>query len=138
MVILLVALDNDRHSLAKELRLGHTEQNVFTALVVEGLSLVDAITEATALRDRVLCRFLQVEEQTRRTGSAALRRYLQGLRWAIRGNAEWGLMIPRYLSTGALPETGCSAVDVDWAEQPAEASGRPVPTSIAWWWQDFS
>ncbi|USX52828.1 hypothetical protein [Lentzea sp. HUAS12] len=138
MVIVVVALDNDRQSIVKELRLGQTEQNVFTALMGEGLSLEEAIAEATALRDRVFCRFLQVEEQARRGGSAALRRYLQGLRWAIRGNAEWGLTIPRYLSDGPLPETGSAPVDVDWAKQPAGHDGRPVPPSIAWWWQDLS
>ncbi|SEQ93965.1 hypothetical protein SAMN04488000_105170 [Lentzea albida] len=111
MVIAVVALDNDRQSIVKELRLGQTEQNVFTALMGEGLSLEEAIAEATASRDRVFCRFLQVEEQTRRGGSAALRRYPQGLRWAIRGNAEWGLTIPGTSVTvpfrrpGPLPST---------------------------------
>ncbi|WP_434447380.1 hypothetical protein [Lentzea sp. E54] len=101
------------------------------------MTLTEAIARATALRDLVFCRFLQVEEQTRRDGSAALHRYLQGLRWAVRGNAEWGLTIPRYLSTGTLPEADFTAADVDWAERPTEHDGRPVPPSIAWW-QDLS
>lgn len=57
MAIMVAALDNDGHSLRREMENGHTDQNIYTVLMRHaGLSPAEAVTEATRLRDRVLLR----------------------------------------------------------------------------------
>ncbi|REE95226.1 terpene synthase family protein [Thermomonospora umbrina] len=135
MAILVAALDNDRHSLPKELGRGHTDQNVFTVLAAhDGCTLAEAVRTAVGLRDRVLLRFLRLREQVRARLSAPGRRYVDGLAHGIRGNAEWGLRVPRYISRGARPgDTDTSPIT--WAESPLDDSREPIPLpSVVWWW----
>ncbi|MGW7154362.1 terpene synthase family protein [Streptomyces sp. NPDC054887] len=137
MAMLLAALDNDRHSLRKELSRGHTDQNVYTVLMRHhDLSLREAVEAATRLRDRVMLRFLDVYEQVRPQAGAELDHYLRGLRYGVRGNAEWGLRVPRYLSLGHVPE-GLDDTPLEWAERPADDDRSPLRIpSVAWWWDE--
>nr|6TJZ_A Chain A, SVS_variant_AS3 [Streptomyces sp. CWA1]6TJZ_B Chain B, SVS_variant_AS3 [Streptomyces sp. CWA1] len=138
MAIMVAALDNDRHSLRKELSRGHTDQNIYSVLMHHrGMSLQEAVEEATKLRDRILLRFLELHDRVRPGAGAELSTYLQGLRHGIRGNAEWGLRVPRYLSLGRVPDPMEDA-PLTWAESPSDSSPSPLPgaPSIAWWWDD--
>ncbi|MFJ3580820.1 hypothetical protein ACIPPS_01075 [Streptomyces sp. NPDC090127] len=138
MAILVAALDNDRHSLRKELSRGHADQNLYTVLMRHrDLTLQEAVDAATRIRDRVLTRFLQLHDRVRPGAGVELSSYLQGLRFGIRGNAEWGLRVPRYLSLGHVPDPMDEA-PLAWAPAPADGSGRPLSEapSVAWWWDD--
>jgi hypothetical protein len=136
MAILVAALDNDRHSLVKELARDQADQNLYTVLMAErSLSLQEAVEAGTGLRDRVLQRFLRVYDRVRPTASAELRTYLQGLRYCIRGNNEWGLRVPRYLSLGHWPDD-MEFGALTYASEPSDTRPGPIegaPT-IAWWW----
>ncbi|OLT29289.1 hypothetical protein BJF79_40925 [Actinomadura sp. CNU-125] len=127
--IAVAALDNDRHSLAREMDQDHTGQNIYNVLLAHnGGSFPAAVRTATGLRDRILLRFVSLRERLLpRLGSAG-RGYVDGLAYGIRGNAEWGLRVPRYLGDTAARE-------ITWAERPMDDSAEPIPVpTIAWWW----
>ncbi|MBG0831209.1 hypothetical protein HS041_25995 [Planomonospora sp. ID67723] len=133
MAILTAALDNDRHSLTKELSRRQTGQNVYTVLLHRHAgSLAEAMHEAARLRDRVLCRFLRLRETVRPRLSTAAGCYVDGLAHGIRGNAEWGLRVPRYLSRGFTPDEP-GDTPITWAEGPLDDRPLTLPT-VAWWW----
>ncbi len=136
MAITVAALDNDRHSMHKEMARGDTNQNIFTVLMRHaGLPPQEAVREATAMRDRVLLRFIELREHVRSRSGAELVRYVDGLGYGIRGNAEWGLRVPRYLSHGLRPADAVEDNPLDWAEQPTDTNRAPLPApSVAWWW----
>ncbi len=132
--ILTAALDNDGHSLRRELDAGHAGQNIYAVLRRDGRSLPAAIEAATRLRDRVLSRFLRLRDLTRPRLSTAGRRYVDGLAHGIRGNAEWGLRVPRY-ATGDLTPGRTGGAEITWADRPLDDSTEPIPIAgIAWWW----
>lgn len=136
MAIMVASLDNDRHSLHKELSRGQTDQNIYTVLMAErALPLQQAVHEASALRDRVLLRFLRLHDRVRPTAGPELATYLQGLRHGMRGNNEWGLRVPRYLSLGHWPDEREDLL-VTFAEEPSDSRPGPVEGApcIAWWW----
>ncbi|MFV0137778.1 terpene synthase family protein [Streptomyces sp. HMX87] len=136
MAIMVAALDNDRHSLVKELSGGQADQNIYTVLMQErSCSLPEAVELATAVRDRILLRFLQLHDRVRPSAGSALATYLQGLRYGIRGNNEWGLRVPRYLSLGHWPDAMDDTLP-PWADAPADTRPGPVEGApgIAWWW----
>lgn len=130
MAILVAALDNDRHSFAKERRRNQTEQNIITVLCQRGLRLERAVTEAVRLRDRVLCRFLRVRDR-RAPASLELRRYLEDLGHGIVGNAAWGQRVSRYASL-----TNDNQNAANWTDEPADSRDAPPADapSISWWW----
>ncbi|MFG3251186.1 terpene synthase family protein [Streptomyces sp. NPDC048187] len=136
MAVMVAALDNDGHSLHKELSGGEADQNVYTVLMQElSCPLEDAVRAATGLRDRVLLRFIELHDRVRPSAGSDLVTYLQGLRYGIRGNNEWGLRVPRYLRSGHWPDEMDEALPA-WAEEPSDTRPGPVegaPT-IAWWW----
>ena len=139
MAILVAALDNDRHSFAKEVSRCQAEQNIFTVLMRHNnVTLEQAVHDAVALRDRILCRFLWLREKVLLNASQELRRYLTDLGHGIRGNAEWGLRVARYLSLNDLT-TGPGAISfperISWADRAIDASPWPPPIpAITWWW----
>ncbi|MEU7133742.1 hypothetical protein [Streptomyces sp. NPDC046261] len=138
MAIMVAALDNDRHSLRKELSRGHTDQNIYNVLMRhQQMSLPEAVEAATRIRDRVLTRFMRVHDRIRPRAGVELAGYLQGLRYGIRGNAEWGLRVPRYLSLGHVPDAMDEA-PLEWAQAPADSHDTPLPLApaVAWWWDD--
>lgn len=106
MAILVAALDNDRHSYAKEADRGQTDQNIVTVLMAQdALSPEQALHKAVALRDSVLERFLALRAEVSRRSSADLRRYLDDLGHGIRGNIEWGLRVPAISASATPPPT---------------------------------
>ncbi|MBE1537484.1 terpene synthase family protein [Actinomadura algeriensis] len=129
MAIAVAALDNDRHSLSREMGQNPTSQNIYTVLLGRnGGSLAAATRTAAGLRDRVLLRFMALREQLRPRLSAPGRGYVDGLAFGVRGNAEWGLRVPRYLGDD-------TAAEVTWAERPMDDSTDPIPVpTISWWW----
>ena len=136
MAMMVASLDNDRHSLHKELSRGHSDQNIYTVLMAErGIPLQKAVDEAGGLRDRVLLRFLDLYDQVRPTAGADLATYLQGLRYGVRGNNEWGMRVPRYLSQGYWPDS-MEELPLAYAEEPLDTRPGPVEGApgIAWWW----
>ncbi|MBT2422740.1 glutamate dehydrogenase [Streptomyces sp. ISL-22] len=141
MAILVAALDNDRHSHAKEACRRQTGQNIFSVLMAHhGYSLSQAVDEAIALRDAVLVRFLGLRDLITPRASAPLRHYLADLGHGIRGNIEWGLHVPRYLTrTDPAPRLRIPAQTAPghWTDLPrtGEQDPRRLP-SIAWWWKD--
>ncbi|MFF5971959.1 glutamate dehydrogenase [Streptomyces sp. NPDC012769] len=138
MAILVAALDNDRHSLRKELSRGHADQNIYSVLTHHRLlTLAEAVEEAARIRDRVLTRFLRLHDRVRPHAGAELARYLGGLCHGVRGNAEWGLRVPRYLSLGRVPDA-MDEEPLEWAAAPADDSPAPLPAAptVAWWWDD--
>lgn len=136
MAVAVVALDNDRQSLRKEMVRGQTGQNIYRVLMRhQPPRLADAVAAATRLRDRILNRFLQLCERVRHRAGFELDTYLQGLCHGIRGNAEWGLRVPRYLSLGRLPGAYDHDAKLEWADSPAYPRADPLPLpSVAWWW----
>ncbi|MFI0242910.1 terpene synthase family protein [Streptomyces sp. NPDC016845] len=136
MAIMVASLDNDRHSLHKELSRGQADQNIYTVLMaVRELPLQQAVDEANGLRDRILRRFLALHDRVRPAAGEDLVTYLQGLRHGLRGNNEWGLRVPRYLSQGYWPDE-MEDTSLAWAESPSDMRPGPVEgaPSIAWWW----
>jgi hypothetical protein len=141
MAILVAALDNDRHSFAKEAGRGQTDQNVVTVLMAEGFTPHQALHEAVALRDSVLDRFLALRAGIVPRAGRDLRRYLDDLGHGIRGNIEWGLRVPRYLSLAdadSLPDRTTAPEQPSCTERPLRGGRDPqrLP-SISWWWQDL-
>lgn len=130
--ILVAALDNDSHSLLRELG-GHTVQNIYSVLQCEtGGSFEETLQAAACLRDRVLLQFLRLRDRVRPRLSEPGRCYVDGLAHGIRGNAEWGLKVPRYGKDGISDD---DSPGVAWAEKPLDDSREPLPIpSIAWWW----
>ncbi|WP_030663498.1 hypothetical protein [Streptomyces rimosus] len=142
MAILVAALDNDRYSLVKEVTRHQTEQNIFSVLMRhDGSPPARAVADAVALRDRVLHRFLVLRERILPRASAELRRCLTDLGHGIRGNIEWGLRVPRYLSlrsAAAGPGAISPPAHITLADRPSDPSGAPLPLpSVAWWWDDL-
>lgn len=143
MAICVDALDNDRHSIAKESARGQTGQNLLSVLMHhDGTPPETALRDAIALRDGVLLRFLDLRHTVRRHASAALRRYVDDLAHGIRGNIEWGLHTPRYLSpSGTAPAPGHVPPPGPPAFTDTPLTGRHharrLPTS-AWWWHDLT
>ncbi|MEU0189898.1 terpene synthase family protein [Streptomyces afghaniensis] len=143
MAILVAGLDNDRHSLAKEAGRDQGEQNIFAVLMrQDGSPPARAAADAVALRDRVLRRFLVLRERVLPRASGELRRYLTDLGHGIRGNIEWGLRVPRYLSLASAtagPGEVTPPERIPWADHPLDTSDEPPPLpSITWWWDDLA
>ncbi|MEV4684714.1 terpene synthase family protein [Streptomyces kurssanovii] len=138
MAIMVAALDNDRHSLRKEMSRDHSDQNIYSVLMHhQQIGLGQAVEAAACIRDRILTRFLQVHDRVRPHAGTELGSYLQGLRYGIRGNAEWGLRVPRYLSLGHVPDAMDEA-PLEWARSAADSRCAPLPSAptVAWWWDD--
>ncbi|MCH6163767.1 terpene synthase family protein [Streptomyces marispadix] len=141
MAILVAALDNDRHSFSKEATLRHTDQNVLTVLQAQqACGPEQALHEAVALRDTVMCRFLALRAKVMANGSRDLYRYLNGLGQGIRGNIDWGLRTPRYLNPAEPEAAHARTIErLAWADEPVtgDLDPRSLP-SVSWWWQDLS
>ncbi|MBT2411047.1 glutamate dehydrogenase [Streptomyces sp. ISL-12] len=144
MAILVAALDNDRHSHAREATRHQTEQNIVNVLRVQHrYSLHQAVDEAIALRDAVLERFLALRDQVTPRAGTSLRHYLTDLGHGIRGNIEWALRVPRYLAPDGVTPAARARVPAQaavgrWtdAPRPGRQDPRQLP-SIAWWWNDL-
>ncbi|MEU9576122.1 terpene synthase family protein [Streptomyces chilikensis] len=144
MAILVAALDNDLHSHIRETARQQTEQSVINVFRVHHhYSLPRAVDEAVALRDAVLDRFLVLRDRITPRAAAPLRHYLADLGHGIRGNIEWALRVPRYLTPDGIAPAAVrvpeQAAAGHWTDAPR--SGRHDPRrlpSIAWWWSDLA
>jgi hypothetical protein len=126
---LVAGLDNDRHSFVKEDREFLCAQHLFSVLMQErGISLKEALWQGCKLRDRVLRRFLCLQDRVMTVGSAHSRTFAQLLGQGIRGNLDWATANTRY---GQTAESYC-LTDTPIDGDPAPPAGAP---SIAWWWQ---
>jgi hypothetical protein len=138
MAWLIAAFDNDMHSYHRELRGGYTQQNIISVYVYhEGCSGEEALLRATALRDRVMYRFLELREKLLGSSGPALSLYLRSLGHAIRGNIDWGIRSPRY--TGLEESDGSHTMQgarrSHCTDEPSDPNPEPpnIP-SINWWW----
>ncbi|WP_139238414.1 terpene synthase family protein [Streptomyces aidingensis] len=135
MAMTVATLDNDRHSLHREPAAGHSGQNIYTVLMRDrNLAPADAVQEATRVRDRILARFLRLLPTVLAGAGPELRIYLAGLCHGVRGNAEWGLRVPRRPAE-TPPPPGAAEEPLEWAPSPADDDRTPLPApSVAWWW----
>ncbi|GAB2737077.1 hypothetical protein GCM10027174_07630 [Salinifilum aidingensis] len=131
--VLTAGLDNDLHSYRREQRDRHADQNIITVLVEnEGHSAEEALTEAVALRDRMMQVYLRLREQLLPDAGPELRTYLSCLGAGIRGNIDWGLRVPRYTAHDGPGESGHPG----WARVPSDPDPTaPALPAISWWWQ---
>lgn len=128
MARMLASLDNDIQSYAKDIQYDEADQNIVNVLVNQRRCLrEDALHDATAIRDRIMCRFLDLREKTAPRRSGPTRRYLSDLGHVVRGNLDWGFRTPRYQVLGSTPGER-------WADGPSDDSADPPASTIAWWW----
>ncbi|WP_280257240.1 terpene synthase family protein [Nocardia wallacei] len=132
MARLIAALDNDLHSYAKTVADEEPgAPNIIDVIESRRRCGHDrAISDAIALRDRIMCRFLAVSATTQ-TFSTDTRHYVRDLAHVIRGNIDWALTVPRYTVDGAT-------VSDYFAISPSPADDSADPPGIAsidWWWQ---
>ncbi|WP_221939350.1 terpene synthase family protein [Streptomyces sp. 130] len=135
MAICVDALDNDRHSFARESTRRQTDQNLLTVLMAhEGGTPEQALHRAVGLRDTILCRFLELHASVRARAGEPLGRYVDDLAHGIRGNIEWAARTARYAADG-IPRAVPPARS-HWTDTPLPCGPDPrgLP-SIAWWWQ---
>jgi hypothetical protein len=131
MVCTIVGWDNDLLSYHKEVLRGGADHNLVTVLQQDGgYSADQAVSQAVAMRDRVLCLFLRLHSQVAREADPGLRLYLSGLSSWIRGHLDWGMATARYCN----PEDPADLPD-GFADASYDDSYEPllIP-SISWWW----
>lgn len=139
---MIAALDNERVSHTKEVAGEGPVQSLAGVLAhARGCSPAQALHEAVALRDRMMCLFLRLHAQLVATAGPALRRYLDDLAYLIPGNIAWSLATARYTTVygaGAAP-IGSVTLASGWALEPADGRLEPLPfPSIAWWWDQLA
>ncbi|MFJ3963200.1 terpene synthase family protein [Streptomyces sp. NPDC090036] len=142
LVPLTGALDNDIISHHREAAIG--EFNVLDVLRNEnGYSLSEAVTDAIALRDRLMTLYVRIRNHLAHTAGphlARFARFAHDIGYIIRGHMEWAqetkptaTASPRTRKPGELHQA--TPFTIGWNEHPA-ASNRQAPPlpSIAWWW----
>ncbi len=94
----LVCWANDLVSLDKELRQGDVHNLVRVLQQAKGLSLQDAVEQASRQHDQTLARFLETEQHVKaRLGAwRDLELHLELLRARVRGIYDWSLVSGRY------------------------------------------
>jgi hypothetical protein len=135
MVCTIVGWDNDLLTYHKEVLRGGADHNLVTVLQRErGCSAAEAVSEAVAIRDRVLCLFLRLHDQVALDAGPDLKRYLAGLCSWVRGHLDWGMATARYRN----PEAPADLPN-DFADAPQDDSYEPllIP-SISWWWRQLA
>ncbi|GAA3560197.1 hypothetical protein GCM10022419_046030 [Nonomuraea rosea] len=148
MASFLPQWDNDILGYAKETirsaRYGYPPlSNVITILARENACDINAAQHlAIMMRDRVMCRFIQLRERVLLDASANLARYVTGLGHFIRGYLEWARTTPRYTiatNPGDPATIDPITMPTTWAQHPSDDSPDPLPIpAIAWWWQQGS
>ena len=135
MICTIVGWDNDLLSYHKEVLRGGADHNLITVLQQEyGYSTDQAVSNAVAMRDRVLCLYLRLHSQVAGRADPGLRRYLSGLSSWVRGHLDWGMATARYCN----PEDPADLPD-RFADTPRDDSYEPllIP-SILWWWEQLA
>ncbi len=135
---LIVGWDNDILSYAKNSGQDVLEQNIINVLVHhKQCSVRQALTDAVAIRDRVMTLFLRLRKQISRDAGPELRRYLDDLGHFVRSTIEWSETAPRYAHP--IGSTATSSMKSTWGvtftDVPSDPSTEAPPiASIAWWW----
>lgn len=131
MAYFVICWDNDLFSHHKESRTGGYYLNAIRVLEhAHGISTEEAVERAIAQRDRVLCLFVRLCADLRRTGSPQLRRYLASLEAFIRGAQDWGISSRRYTT----PDDPADLPAV-FRDTPTDSSPEPLDIpAVAWWW----
>lgn len=96
-----VCWSNDIVSLAKELKQGDVHNLVLALRNEYGLTLSEALYRAAALHDAQVREFLDLQRQLPAFGVDAdksLQRYVESLRFWMRGNLDWSFASGRYLA----------------------------------------
>jgi hypothetical protein len=125
----LETFDNDLFSFARETRQRAIESNLISVLAHRrGIPAQQAVTDAVALRDRIMCLYLELRDQSLAHASAEVKRYLDQLDHLVRGNLDWSLAVPRYGK-----ETGALGAGIAVGPSDGTMSAPPIP-AIAWWW----
>jgi hypothetical protein len=131
MVCTIVGWDNDLLTYHKEVLRGGADHNLITVLQhAYGYPADEAVSQAVAMRDRVLCLFLRLRDHVADGADLNLRRYLAGLSSWVRGHLDWGMATARYRN----PENPAD-LPGEFADAPHDDGGEPLPIpSVAWWW----
>lgn len=131
MVCTIVGWDNDLLTYHKEVLRGGSDHNLVTVLQhAYGYPADEAVSQAVAMRDRVLCLFLRLRDHVADGADLNLRRYLAGLSSWVRGHLDWGMATTRYRN----PENPAD-LPGEFADAPPDDGGEPLPIpSVAWWW----
>ncbi|MEV4438708.1 terpene synthase family protein [Streptomyces sp. NPDC049577] len=137
----VVSCDNDLFSYAKEDDQETTDQNIVNVVAHHhGGTPEQALTEALAVRDRVMTLFLDLREQVARDAGGELRRYLEALGHYISGCIHWMNAAPRYASPRnryRLPVPGAT-YGITWRDTPSDPGTGPLPIpAAAWWWDQL-
>ncbi|MER6312498.1 hypothetical protein ABT237_01830 [Streptomyces sp. NPDC001581] len=138
LVPLIGALDNDVISHHREAAIG--EFNVLDVLRNEnGYPLTDAVTDAIALRDRLMALYVRIRDHLARTAGPHLARFAHDIGYIIRGHMEWARETNRYRTpenakTGELHDA--TPFTIDWTDHPSDETPEPPDLpAIAWWWE---
>ncbi|MFJ4845535.1 MULTISPECIES: glutamate dehydrogenase [unclassified Streptomyces] len=142
MASMVAALDDDLFSYGKELwyaarRPAETGPVLNLVGLYEarpGCTQQDAQSQAVALRDRVLARFIEVRDIVQPTASEPLRRYLSNLTCLIRGNYEWGIRAGRYTDPDGRHPGAVRVATSPVADIPSATGAPPDIPCIGWWW----
>ncbi|HEX3784559.1 MAG TPA: hypothetical protein VHX38_33280 [Pseudonocardiaceae bacterium] len=127
----VIGWDNDIFSQYKESVRDSGSWNLISILARERhYSHAEALTDAVAMRDRVVTLFLLLRAKVSAHASAELRRYLESVGGWIPANIDWSLTSGRYPNPDDLPQFADFL-----AAGPSDTSTQPLPIpSIAWWW----
>jgi hypothetical protein len=136
MTSTMVCWDNDLQSHHKEAVGTADRLNLIDVLMNEhGYGPDKALSEAVAMRDRVLRLFLHLRERVAANADDTLLRYLDSLASWIRANLDWGNLTDRYLRP-SRPSVPPACLPEHVSDRPT-GNLRPDPlpiSSIAWWW----
>lgn len=127
---------NDIFSYAKDSHRSGDGHNLIDVLRNErGCSTDQALVEATAMCDRVMCRFLQLSKEVTAQSDTAVSDYVRGLGHYIRGFLDWSLASDRYVYLSGVNGGARAFAEPGERETPSDDSAQPLPVaSIAWWW----
>lgn len=136
-------LDNERVSRGKEIHQGEGQlYHLVDVLMHErGYSMEQAMRDAVAMRDRMMCLFLRLREQIASRASPELLRYITDLGNLIQGNIEWSFTTGRYtiIYDSEASPTGMVSFSGGRTVEPADNLLEPLPIpSIAWWWKQLA
>ncbi|MFF4104354.1 hypothetical protein [Streptomyces sp. NPDC001903] len=129
------ALDNDRYSRAKEDHSAEENLDIFDVILQQNPhhTFEQALTEAVALRDRIMAFYLNLSAQLRESAEEGLLGYLHALDLLITGNLDMGATHARYLTPGS------PAADFPRTDKPSDPDLSPVPVpTFAWWWDHLA
>ncbi|MCS7483837.1 hypothetical protein ACFFQW_38510 [Umezawaea endophytica] len=131
MAVMLVGLDDEIVSFHKECHRSPDDLNIIGIIAHhDNVSVLQALTDTIAMRDRIMARFVQLSAQISRHCSHELSRYLQSLHTWVRAWMDWSYNVDRYLNPDAPADLTGGCHD-NWPDH--SRRGLTIPT-VAWWW----